>query len=59
MYALADWLGELRKYRNADPSLDDSIKFAERKIENYKLTYSELIIIDSILIYETEESYNF
>ena len=55
-YALADWIREWRKYRNEDPSLDDCIKFAEWKIENYKLTGSDRIIVESILLYETEES---
>ena len=55
-YALADWIREWRKCRNEDPSLDDCIKFAELKIINYKLTASDLMIIESILLYETEES---
>ena len=58
-YALADWIREWRKCRNEDPSLDDCIKFAECKIENYKLTDSDQIIIESILLYETEESWDF
>ena len=58
-YALADWIREWRKCRNEDPSLDDCIKFAEWKIENYKLTDSDRMIIESILLYETEESQNF
>ena len=55
-YALADWIREWRKSRDEDPSLDDCIKFAEWKIENYKLKDSDRIIIESILLYETEES---
>ena len=55
-YALADWIREWRKSREEDPSLDDCIKFAEWKIENYKLTDSDRILIESILLYETEES---
>ena len=55
-YALADWIREWRKCRNEDPSLDDCIKFSEWKIENYKLTDSDRMIIESILLYETEES---
>ena len=55
-YALADWIREWRKFRNEDPSLDDCIKFVEWKIENYKLTDSDRIIIESILLYETEEN---
>ena len=55
-YALADWIREWRKSRDEDPTLDDCIKFAEWKIENYKLTDSDRIIVESILLYETEES---
>ena len=55
-YALADWIREWRKCRNEDPSLDACIKFAEWKTENYKLKDSDRIIIESILLYETEES---
>ena len=55
-YALAEWIRDWRKSRNENPSLDDCIKFAELKIENYNLTDSDRIIIESILLYETEES---
>ena len=55
-YALADWIREWRKCRNENPSIDDCIKFAEWKIENHQLTDIDLRIIESILLYETEES---
>ena len=55
-YALADWIREWRKCRNANPSIDDCIKFVEWKKENYKLKDSDRILIESILLYETEES---
>ena len=55
-YALADWIREWRKCRNANPSIDDCIKFVEWKMENYKLKDSDRILIESILLYETEES---
>ena len=55
-YALSDWIREWRQCRNENPSLDDCIKFIERKIENYELTDSDRMIIESILLYETEES---
>ena len=55
-YALADWIRDWRKSRNEDPNLDDCIKFVEWKIENYKLTDSDRMIVESILLYETEES---
>ena len=53
-YALADWIREWRKCRNEDPSLDDCLKFVNWKIENYKISNSDRIIIESILLYETE-----
>jgi len=53
-FALADWIREWRKYRNNNPSIDDCIKFAEWKLENYKLTDTDKRIIESILLYETE-----
>tara|TARA_B100000900_G_scaffold344498_1_gene308613 strand:- start:348 stop:536 length:189 start_codon:yes stop_codon:yes gene_type:complete len=55
-YALADWIREWRKCRNENPSINDCIKFVEWKIENYKLKDSDQIIIESILLYETEEN---
>ena len=55
-YALADWIREWRKFRKYDPSIDDCIKFAEWKIEDYELSKSDRLIIESILLYETEES---
>ena len=54
-YALADWIREWRKCRNENPSIEDCMKFVEWKLENYKLTNSDQIIIESILLYETEE----
>ena len=55
-FALADWIREWRKCRKENPSLDDCVKFAEWKIENYKLSDSDRMLIESILLYETEES---
>ncbi len=55
-YALADWIREWRKCRNENPSIENCIKFVEWKIENYKLQDSDLTIIESILLYETEDS---
>tara|TARA_B100000941_G_scaffold166743_1_gene118721 strand:+ start:778 stop:966 length:189 start_codon:yes stop_codon:yes gene_type:complete len=54
-YALADWIREWRKCRDENPSLDDCIKFAEWKLDNYELSDSDRMIIESILLYETEE----
>ena len=55
-YALADWIREWQKCSNKSPSIDDCIKFAEWKIENYKLTASDRMIVESIIFYETEEN---
>ena len=55
-YALADWIREWRKCRNEYPSLDDCIKFVEWKMENYELKESDKNIVESILLYESEES---
>ena len=55
-YALADWIREWRKCRNENPSIENCIKFVEWKTENYKLKDSDLTIIESILLYETEDS---
>ena len=54
-YALADWIREWRKCRDENPSLDDCIKFAEWKLDNYELSDSDRMIIENILLYETEE----
>ena len=55
-YALADWIREWRKCRKKNPSIEDCIMFVEWKLENYKLKDSDRIIIESILLYETEDS---
>ena len=55
-YALGDWIREWRKYRNEDPTLDDCIKLVDWKLENYKLTNRDMIIVENILLYETKES---
>ena len=49
-YALSDWIREWRKCRKENPSLEDCIKFTEWKIENYELTDSDRMIIESILL---------
>ncbi len=53
-FALAEWIKEWRKCRDKNPSIEDCIKFAEWKLEDYKLTDSDKRIIESILLYETE-----
>ena len=52
-FALAEWIREWRKCRNTNPSVDECIKFAEWKLEDYELTDSDKRIIESILLYET------
>ena len=54
-YALADWIREWKKCRDENPSLDDCLKFAEWKLDNYELTESDQRIIETIFLYETEE----
>ena len=53
-FALAEWIREWRKCRDKNPSIEDCIKFAEWKLEDYKLNESDKRIIESILLYETE-----
>ena len=53
-YALADWIRNWQKARKQDPTIEDCIKFAEWKLENYKLNDNDKRIIETILLYETE-----
>ena len=53
-FAIADWIKEWRKISDKNPSIDDCIKFAEWKLEDYKLNDSDKRIIESIWLYETE-----
>ena len=53
-FALADWIREWRKSLDKNPSIDECVKFVERKLENYKLSESDKRIIESILLYESE-----
>jgi len=53
-FALADWIRELRKCRNKNPSIDECVKFVQWKLEDYKLSDSDKRIIESILLYESE-----
>ena len=53
-FALAEWIREWRKCRDKNPSIDECIKFAEWKLEDYKLSDSDKRIIESILLYESE-----
>tara|TARA_B100000945_G_scaffold98746_1_gene77360 strand:- start:1851 stop:2036 length:186 start_codon:yes stop_codon:yes gene_type:complete len=54
-FALADWIKEWIKSRNESPSLEDCFKFVQWKSNNYELTDSDKIQIESILLYETLE----
>ena len=53
-FALADWIRELRKCWDKNPSIDECLKFVEWKLEDYKLSDSDKRIIESILLYESE-----
>ena len=53
-FALADWIREWRKSRDKNPSIDECIKFVQWKLEDYKLSDSDIRIIESILLYESE-----
>ena len=54
-FALADWIGEWRKSAGKNPSIDECEKFVQWKLEDYKLSDSDKRIIESILLYESEE----
>ena len=54
-FALADWIRDWRKFRGEDPSINDCIKFVEWKIEQQPLSESDKRIIETILLYETEQ----
>ena len=53
-FALADWIREWQKCRDKNSSIDECIKFVQWKLEDYKLSDSDKIIIESILLYESE-----
>ena len=53
-FALADWIRELRKCWDKNPSIDECLKFVEWKLEDYKLSDSDKRIIESILLYESQ-----
>ena len=53
-FALADWIRELRKCRDKNHSIDECVKFVQWKLDDYKLSDSELRIIESILLYESD-----
>jgi len=55
-YALSDWIIEWKKCRGENPSYEDCIKFVEWKLEDYNLSDSDKRIIETILLYETEEN---
>ena len=52
-FALSDWIREWIKQRNEVPSLESCIKYVEWKLDNYTLTESDRIKIETILLYET------
>ncbi len=40
-FALADSIREWRKCRDKNPSIDKFVKFVQKKLEDYKLSYSD------------------
>ena len=55
-FALADWIREWIKQRDASPSIEDCIKFVDWKIGDYVLTENDKIQIEAILLYETSDT---
>ena len=55
-YALADWIREWQKCREENPSIEDCIKFVEWKLDYCDLSESDRMLIETIFLYETEES---
>ena len=53
-FALADWIREWRKCLDKNPSIDEYVKFFQWKLQDYRLSYSDKRIIESILLYESE-----
>ena len=53
-FALSDWIREVRKCRDKNPSIDECVQFVQWKLEDYKLSDSDKRIIESILLYESE-----
>ena len=53
-FALADWIREWRKCRDKNSSIDECVKFVEWKLEDYKVSYSDKSLIETILLYESE-----
>ena len=53
-FAFEDWIRELRKCWDNNPSIDECVVFVEWKLKDYKLSDSDKRIIESILLYESE-----
>ena len=53
-FVLAELIREWRKCRDKNPSIDECVKFVQWKLEDYQLSDSDKIIIESILLYESE-----
>ena len=53
-FALADWIREWRKCFDKNFSIDEFVKFVQRKVEDYKISDNDKRIIESILIYKYE-----
>ena len=50
-FALADWIKEWRKCQDNNPSIDECVKFVEKKLKYHKLSDSDKRIIEYILLY--------
>ena len=53
-FALAEWIKDWFKCRDKNLSIDDYLNFVQWKLENYKHSAIDKIIIESILLYEAE-----
>ncbi len=53
-FALADWIREWRKCWDKNPSIDECVKFVQWELKDYKISYSDKRVIESILLYASE-----
>ena len=53
-FALAEWIKDWFKCRDKNLSIDEFVKFVQRKVEDYKISENDKKIIESILIYKYE-----
>ena len=53
-FALPDWIRDCRKRFDKNLSIDEFVKFVQRKVEDYILSDNDKRIIEFILLYESE-----